>query len=362
MTQRIYWAPHTLCFLGCHHCHNDSDAKGSPGSPDVVDAVIANLPDVTSRYRLEEVLIGGGEPLMVPDLLERAVRGLRARYPQGPRDLSVDERRKAGYLVVAVQTNGLLLADAEGHLVRDRVERWLSLGVDYYHVASGDVFHQSRRPTYPWDRLFEEMAGMGDVGAYFHVYGKAPAKLVPSGRGLVHQRSLATLGAALLTERGYCATGWETGSNWLRADQDHPDCSELTVDEAGLAHPCCWYRLSPALFDLTRVSFEVGMAEAERVDALRLLDSGDVLRVGALAGIRAEAVSAARDALGDCGACRLFFAHHSALATPGLAGAASPLSAREARYFRGRLRDAGLGSLLADLGLADPTSRPPWAG
>ena len=356
MAQRIYWAPHTLCFLGCLHCHNDSDAEGLPGSAAVVDAVIANLPDGSSRYRLEEVLVGGGEPLMAPDLLERAVRGLRARYPRGPRGLSVDERRSAGYLVVAVQTNGLLLADAAGHLSRERVERWLDLGVDYYHVASGDAFHQSRRPTYPWDQLFEEMAEVGEVGSCFHVYGKAPARLVPSGRMLDHQRSLAALGAELLTERGYCANAWEAASNWLGADRAYPDCSELVVDEAGQAHPCCWYRLSPAMFDLTITSFDTGMAAAEKVEALRVLDTGDVIRVGTLAGLNAEVASAVRDALGDCGACRLFFARHSARLTPGLAGAVTPISAKEARYYSSRLRGAGLECLLADLGLDNPTS------
>ena len=28
MAQRIYWAPHTVCFLGCEHCHNDSIMAG----------------------------------------------------------------------------------------------------------------------------------------------------------------------------------------------------------------------------------------------------------------------------------------------------------------------------------------------
>jgi len=64
MAQRIYWVPHTICFFGCAHCHNDSVLDGIKASRSIIDGVIAHMPPPDSRYRLEEVLVGGGEALM----------------------------------------------------------------------------------------------------------------------------------------------------------------------------------------------------------------------------------------------------------------------------------------------------------
>ncbi len=52
MTQRIYWVSHTLCSLGCAHCHNDSSPMGRSTSRDLIDRIIAHLPDPKSDYRL----------------------------------------------------------------------------------------------------------------------------------------------------------------------------------------------------------------------------------------------------------------------------------------------------------------------
>jgi hypothetical protein len=53
-----------VCFLGCEHCHNDSCLEGIAASKDVLDACVTNLPGDRSPYRLEEILIGGGEALV----------------------------------------------------------------------------------------------------------------------------------------------------------------------------------------------------------------------------------------------------------------------------------------------------------
>lgn len=195
------------------------------------------------------------------------------------------------------------------------------------------------------------MAAAEERGAHFQVYGKAPARLVPSGRVLEHRQSLELLGARLLMEPDYCATSWETASNWLRVDQDFPDCSEVVIDESGRVHPCCWYRISPALFDLTQVPFEAGIARAAETEAYRLLDRGDVVQVGVLAGLTPDAARAVRDSVGECGACRLFFARLAALEQPGLSEAVRPLSASERRHYAGLLGGDEFASFRATLGL-----------
>ena len=89
MTQRIYWVPHTACFLGCAHCHNCSSPSGVRSSRDLVDRIIAHLPGPESVYRLEDVLVGGGEALMRGMGTEHLVRAFRERFPRGPLEIQV---------------------------------------------------------------------------------------------------------------------------------------------------------------------------------------------------------------------------------------------------------------------------------
>ena len=84
MTQRIYWVPHTKCFLGCAHCHNDS-GPGQPAKRALIDAIIGHLPGPESEYRLEDVLIGGGEALQRGVETEYLIQTFRQRFPRGPK-------------------------------------------------------------------------------------------------------------------------------------------------------------------------------------------------------------------------------------------------------------------------------------
>ena len=84
MGQRIYWVPHTACFMGCAHCHNDSSLPGQRATRELIDRIVAYLPRPESPYRLEEVLVGGGEALMRGAETEYLIRTLRERFPRGP--------------------------------------------------------------------------------------------------------------------------------------------------------------------------------------------------------------------------------------------------------------------------------------
>jgi hypothetical protein len=355
MAQRIYWVPHTVCFFGCEHCHNDSVMEGIRADRTLIDRIIANLPGPDSPYRLEEVLVGGGEALMRNQQMEYLVRAFRARFPRGPQ-ATLEERREAGYVTLALQTMGFPLADAHARPLPRTINYWLDLGVDHFHIASNDIFHERQRPDYDWEALRRNLREYGAAhGIHFLIYGKAPARLVPSGRVLDTLETLETLGASLLTEPGYCATAWEAAANFLSGThKQHPECSEVVIDPHGWVHPCCWHELAPGLFNLAETPFAEGMAYARTIPFCQALDAGDMIGLAQLAGVDPLLAHQVRDRVGDCGACRLCsvrLAHQpqNRWLQP------TSLSPRETRFYQKRLGTDLLNAFLGQtqLGLHD---------
>jgi hypothetical protein len=306
MAQRIYWVPHTICFFGCEHCHNDSVMAGLRADRALIERIVANLPGPDSPYRLEEVLVGGGEALMRGQQMEFLVKTLRARFPQGPQ-ATVAERRAAGYVTIGLQTMGFPLADAHARPVARNIQYWLDLGVDHFHIASNDIFHERQRPDYDWEGLRRNLREYGaQHGVEFLIYGKAPMRLVPSGRVLDHLDELAAEGASLLTDEGYCAHAWEAGANFLSgAEQAYPECAEVVIDPHGWVHPCCWHELAPGLFNLGEVAFAEGIDRLRNVPFCQAIDAGDMIEFSVLSGLDPNLVRRVRDQVGDCGVCRL---------------------------------------------------------
>ena len=260
-----------------------------------------------SRYQLEEVLIGGGESLMRNQQMEYLVTQLRARFPRGPQ-ATIKERQQAGYVVLGLQTMGFPLADAKGSPVDRNIGYWLDLGIDYFHIASNDVFHERQRPDYPWEALRQNLRDYSEeTGVEILIYGKAAVRLVPSGRVLDNLSVLSQEeGAGLLTDPGYCATAWEGGANFLSGQEiAHPDCSEVVIDPHGWVHPCCWHELAPGLFNLAQTRFDAGMEFARKVPFCQAIDEGDMIKLSEIVGISTELAHQVRDVVGDCGACRL---------------------------------------------------------
>lgn len=306
MAQRIYWVPHTVCFFGCEHCHNDSLMEGIRADKAVIDQIIANLPAPDSHYSLQEVLVGGGESLMRSQGMEYLIQRFRARFPQGPEAI-LEERRAGGHVILALQTMGFPLADSRGRPVPRNIDYWVNQGVDYFHIASNDIFHERRRPDYPWKELRQNLRDYGTQnGIHFHIYGKGEERLVPSGRVLDTLPELEQAGAKLLLNEGYCANAWEAANHFLSgADEEYPNCSEVVIDPQGWVHPCCWHELSPGLFSLTDMSFEAGMERARKVSFCHSLDQGDMIKYAQDAGIDVITAQRVRNEVGDCGACRL---------------------------------------------------------
>jgi len=118
--ESIYWVISRDCNQKCPHCYNDSQ-PGAPGlSESEVDRVIENLPS-PEQFEVKRIIISGGEVLVWPNLLFRALEGLQDRY-QGSTD-------------VWVQTNGDLLDDAT-------LMRLLDSGIKRIDVASMDKYHR----------------------------------------------------------------------------------------------------------------------------------------------------------------------------------------------------------------------------
>jgi hypothetical protein len=141
----------------------------------------------------------------------------------------------------------------------------------------------------------------------FLIYGKNLSKLVPSGRVLENLGALEVEGAGLLTAERYCADGWETASHFLSGTQlPYPQCSEIVIDPDGWVHACCWYELSPGLFDVGTVDLAEGLEELRSEPLCQALDQGDILHLAEIAQISAELAHQVRDVVGDCGSCRLF--------------------------------------------------------
>lgn len=337
MAQRIYWVPHTICFFGCEHCHNDSVMEGIQASRQIIEQVIARLPGPESRYRLDEVLVGGGESLMRNAHMEFLIRTFRERFPRGP-EKSIAERRAAGHVILALQTMGFPLADPKGNPVAHHIDYWLNLGIDYFQVASNDMFHERQRPDYPWEALRENLRTYEAThGVEFLVYGKAAARLVPSGRALDHLPALEKEGASLLTEEGYCATAWEAASNFLSGTgKQGLETSEVVIDPYGWVHPCCWYELSPGLFDLNVADFETGMEAMRSKSLCQVLDEGNMVRLAEISGVDPEMARQVRDVVGDCGVCRLCSARLAQQPEHAWIKAA-PLSNREVAFYTSHL-------------------------
>lgn len=346
MTQRIYWVPHTTCFLGCAHCHNDSSPSGRQATRNLIERIIAHLPGPESDYRLEDVLVGGGEALMRGQETEYLIRTFRGRYPRGPQR-TVAERRAAGHVILALQTTGLPLADRRGNVRGALVKYWLELGVDYFQVASSDVFHRRERPEFPWEALESSLQAYGAAhDVEFLIYGKNLSKLVPSGRVLENLDALEAEGAGLLTAERYCADGWETASHFLSGTQlPYPQCSEIVIDPDGWVHACCWYELSPGLFDVGTVDLAGGMQGLQSSLLCQALDRGDITRLAEIAEVTPDLARQVRDAVGDCGCCRLCSVLLARQPEHGWLRVA-PLSPRESAFYVRQLGEDTLPEIL----------------
>jgi hypothetical protein len=129
------------------------------------------------------------------------------------------------------------------------------------------------------------------------------------------------------------------------------------IDPDGWVHACCWYELSPGLFDLGSVDLETGLERLRSVPFCQALDGGDILRLAEIARVAPELARQVCDRVGDCGACRLFSVllarqtEHEWIKV-------APLTGRERSFYAARVGADALckllswGSNITDLGQA----------
>jgi hypothetical protein len=64
--------------------------------------------------------------------------------------------------------------------------------------------------------------------------------------------------------------------------------------------------LAPGLFDLTTMPFDDGMQILQDVGFAQAIDAGDMAWLAEEAGVALRQAARVRNAVGDCGACRLY--------------------------------------------------------
>src|SRR3954451_7029424 len=95
--ESIYWVLSRDCNQRCPHCYNNSEPGADGLSPEEVDRCVEHLPDPRA-VPVGRIILSGGEVLVWPELLFRALGALYARYGDATQ--------------LAVQTNGDLLDGA----------------------------------------------------------------------------------------------------------------------------------------------------------------------------------------------------------------------------------------------------------
>ena len=92
----------TRCNLSCAYCYAGAGAKGTDMSRMVLDACLEKIGHGTGPVHVQ---LTGGEPCLVPELVEKAVQGLRS---------------SGRACSIGIQTNGTLLTPELARLFKDR--------------------------------------------------------------------------------------------------------------------------------------------------------------------------------------------------------------------------------------------------
>ena len=122
--ESIYWVISRDCNQECPHCYNDSGPGAAGLAPEQIGRCIASLPE-PGDVPLDRIILSGGEVLVWPELLFRALAGLHARYGDAVK--------------LVIQTNGDLLDGA-------MLDRLLAAHVFRVCVSSMDDYHPCEEP------------------------------------------------------------------------------------------------------------------------------------------------------------------------------------------------------------------------
>ncbi len=294
--ESIYWVISRDCNQRCPHCYNNSE-PGAPGlALEDIPRVVANLPDIDS-VSLDRIILSGGEVLVWPELLFRALEELHARY--------------AGRVRLIVQTNGDLL---DGPML----DRLLAHHVSRVSVASMDKYHwkSTRERQGLLTELFESrgMVEADKLERGVDAAGKPPSgysfwgatddlwigKLWPRGRAM--RKKLSKAGP----EDRFCMD-WSGARGFL--DYHAPGC-EVNIQLADV-YPCCPMTCRP-IGSLLSESL-IGMLDrCAKHPVYRALNEGMPEKMGEHLGLSQEYGEQRSRELGNhCLWCDEFFTRHA---------------------------------------------------
>ena len=253
--ESIYWSICWACHRRCRHCYEDrfhpyvrSELAGVVEEARLnAPRVLAHLPermtyldpdasaDGGPRERTGRIILSGGEVLIDAvreSVLYPLLEGLRAKY------------QRAGGVKVVVQTTGDLLTE---RIIQELLARgvWMVsvAGMDDFHVGmEGDKRVPLQERLVGWFeaagfRASGLQAGqrrwMEEDGPLYSFFGATPdawiGKLWPRGRAWSNGLSTATIAD------DFC-NRWSGGLGFL--NHRHAG-SEVAIDAAGDAYPCC---------------------------------------------------------------------------------------------------------------------------
>lgn len=276
--QSIYWVLTRKCTQSCSHCYISCGPDGESLSENDVDRIVENLSPTA-----EQIILAGGELLVVKPLLLRALDGLYSKY--------------ANKTKLMIQTNGDLLDE-------ESVEEILDHHVCRIDVSSMDEFHNNRYARERIDGLlaskgmtFLEFPKVADDDGnvppmVYSFWGSTPdlwlGGMWPRGRAL--ENSIWSRNPA----HNFCGI-WSGGIGFL--ENDSP-AQEINI-RLSQAYPCC-PATKVSLCDVRNEPLLDILDRYRDNPVFEALNKGEPVDMGIEYGISREFASRRIEELGSC--------------------------------------------------------------
>ena len=291
----MYWVITHNCNDKCDHCYNASAPKGVSLTREEAERVIANFPGPDTPPK--RIIISGGEPLVVRDLLYYIIDSLYERYGD-----------QTQYML---QTNGDML---KGEILDELLDKHISR-ID---IASIDRFHRHKGARAAVLQELMESRGMVYDNEGALVSEDRLTKPTPSfsmwganeefwiGGNWPRGRALSTDVWLSNPEHNFCAiTSGAIG--FAGGNAEHPQ--EIAIQLYNL-YPCCPGTKMP-IADLRKEKLVDVVKQVSSHPMWKALNEGDPWAMGQYKGVSQEEARKRTNELGSiCLWCDEFFVRH----------------------------------------------------
>lgn len=291
----IYWVVTHNCNDKCDHCYNGSAPKGVSLTSQEAQQIIANFPEPDEAPK--RIIISGGEPLVIRDLLYEILEMLYERYGESTQYM--------------LQTNGdMLKGEILDELLARHITRIDIASIDRFHRQKGEraaalqelmesrgMIYDNEGALVSEDRLTKPTPSFSMWGANeeFWIGGNWP-------RG----RALSTGVWLSSPDHNFCAIT-SGAKGFAGTDGDHPQ--EIAIQLYNL-YPCCPGTKMP-IADLRKETLNDALARIASHPMWQALNEGAPWKMGEHIGITAEEAQRRTAELGSiCLWCDEFFANH----------------------------------------------------